>query len=290
MANPIKSVLVTGASTGIGRAVASRLDRLGFRVYAGVRRPEDGEALRAEASERLSWLRLDVTDPADVGQAAETIVADQADGGLDALVNNAGIAVGGPLEFVDLEAFRRQFEVNVTGLLAVTQAVLPMLRRRRGRIVNIGSIAGRSVAPMVGPYCASKHAVEALTDGLRLELHGTGIEVSVVEPGAVKTPIWGKGIDQFEAATGRLPQEAVEYYGAYLRFFVRLLELNDRGGVPADQVADAVEHALTAERPKTRYLVGRDATLRAWVRRLLPDRWHDALVRARLRQIQERLG
>jgi NAD(P)-dependent dehydrogenase (short-subunit alcohol dehydrogenase family) len=210
--------------------------------------------------------------------------------GLAGLVNNAGIAVGGPLEFVSLDDVRRQFDVNVLGLLAVTQAMLPSLRAARGRIVNIGSIAGRSVAPMVGPYCASKHAVEALTDGLRLELFDAGIEVSVVAPGAVKTPIWAKGIGMLEQIGERLPPAALERYGDRLTFFGKLLAANDRRGVPPDLVADAVLHALEARRPRTRYLVGTDAKLRAMMRWLLPDRAGDAVLRAVLARAARRFA
>lgn len=284
------AALVTGASTGIGASIAARLDRLGYRVYAGVRREADGERLIAGLSARTSWLILDVTDQEQVERAARAIAAERGAAGLDALVNNAGIAVGGPLEFVSLDQVRRQLEVNVTGLLAVTQAMLPLLRDARGRIVNIGSIAGKSVAPMVGPYCMSKHAVEALSDGLRLELAGTGIEISVVEPGAVKTPIWNKGIAELGAVGETLPPRALELYGEYLGFFGKLLAANDRRGVSPDLVADAVERALTAERPRTRYLVGADARLRALARRLLSDRWYDAILLAVLRRAQRRLG
>jgi len=283
------AALVTGASTGIGASIATRLDRLGYRVYAGVRREADGERLVAGLSDRSSWLTLDVTDRDQVERAAQAIAAERGAAGLDALVNNAGIAVGGPLEFVSLDQVRRQLEVNVTGLLAVTQATLPLLRDARGRIVNIGSIAGRSVAPMVGPYCMSKHAVEALSDVLRLELAGSGIEVSVVEPGAVKTPIWNKGIAELGAVGETLPPRALDLYGEYLGFFGKLLAANDRRGVSPELVADAVEHALSAERPKTRYLVGADARLRALARRLLPDRWYDAILLTVLRRAQRRL-
>jgi len=283
------AVLVTGASTGIGATIARRLDRLGYRVFAGVRRAADGDTLASQLSDRSSWLILDVTDQDQIEAAARAVAAECGSAGLDGLVNNAGIGVGGPLEFVPLPQFRRQLEVNVTGLVAVTQAMLPLLRDARGRIVNIGSIAGKSVAPMTGPYCASKYAVEALTDAFRLELFGTGIEVSVVEPGAVRTPIWSKAIAELEDVGETLPPRALELYGRYFGFFGKLLAANDRRGVSPELVADAVEHALTAERPKTRYLVGADAKLRALVRWLLPDRWHDALVLAVLRRAQSRL-
>jgi NAD(P)-dependent dehydrogenase (short-subunit alcohol dehydrogenase family) len=188
------AVLVTGASTGIGQACASRLVREGCRVFAGVRRAEDGERLSAAEPERLQWLLLDVTDAAQIAAAAEAVSRQVGEHGLAGLVNNAGIAIGGPLEFVTPDALRRQFEVNVIGLHAVTAAFLPLLRRGNGRIVHMGSISGRIASPFIGPYTASKHAVEGLTDSLRLELAPEGIHVSVIEPGQVRTPIWDKAV------------------------------------------------------------------------------------------------
>jgi len=277
-----KVVLVTGASTGIGEAIARRLDGRGYLVVAGIRKPEDGDRLRATISDRVHPIRLDVTQPADIEVARATLDALTGSAGLAGLVNNAGVAIGGPIEFVPVDLVRRQFEVNVFGLLAVTQAALPFLRVGKGRIVNIGSIAGLATSPMVVPYCMSKHAVEALTDGLRLELADTGIEVAVIEPGAVKTPIWDKGISQLAEAGGRLPPVAIERYGRTLRFFGKLLQANNARGVPPERVADAVVHALEAHPPKTRYLVGVDAWIRSVIARLLPDRVGDALLRAAL--------
>src|ERR1700730_7250159 len=187
-----RAVVVTGASTGIGRATALHLDRLGFRVFAGVRREADAEELKKAATQRLSTLLIDVTDGDGVRAAAERVEQESPEG-LAGLVNNAGIAVGGPLEFVPIDAVRYQFEVNVIGMVAVTQALLPSLRKGHGRIVNIGSVGGRTAAPFVGPYAASKHAVEAFTESLRQELRPWGIWVAVIEPGAIATPIWEKG-------------------------------------------------------------------------------------------------
>jgi NAD(P)-dependent dehydrogenase (short-subunit alcohol dehydrogenase family) len=283
-------VLVTGASTGIGEAVTRRLARKGYLVVAGVRRAEDGERLRAMVPDRIHSLRLDVTVAAEVDAAARSISALTGAAGLAGLVNNAGIALGGPLEYVPLDLVRRQFEVNVVGLLAITQAVLPMLRVGRGRIVNIGSIAGRETAPMVGPYCMSKHAVESLTDGLRLELADAGIEVAVVEPGAVKTRIWDKGMAQLAEAERQLPPIAIERYGRTLRFFGKLLQANNERGASPEEVADAVEHALGAERPRTRYLVGRGARIRVLIAKFLPDRVRDGVVRAVLARRERRLA
>ena len=178
------SVVITGASTGIGAACALALDKLDFRVFAGVRKRADGEALQAQASAKLTPVELDITNSNEIAAALKTIAGEVGDAGLTGLVNNAGIGVVGPLEIVSLDELRRQFEVNVIGLIAVTQALLPLLRKARGRVVNMSSIAGRAAMPYMGPYAASKHALEALSDALRIELQHTGVRVSVIEPGA----------------------------------------------------------------------------------------------------------
>lgn len=273
-----KSVLVTGASTGIGEAIVRHMDRLGWQVIAGVRKPADGERLRAGASDRLRWVSLDVTDPASVASAFHETATLLGDAPLDGLVNNAGIVVGGPLEYLPLDEFRRQFEVNVVGLLGVTQEALPLLRRGRGRIVNIGSIGGRVTSPMVGAYCASKFAVEALSDALRLELAEWGIYTSVIEPGVVVTPIWDKGVRDLESATTRLSAEAIARYGRFLKAMSRVIAGAPRRGVPVEKVADVVEHALASARPRHRYVIGFDAKVRLAAQTILPRRWMDAIV------------
>jgi NAD(P)-dependent dehydrogenase (short-subunit alcohol dehydrogenase family) len=272
-----RTALVTGASTGIGEACARRLDAMGWRVFAGVRREADAEALRRGASPRLVPVRLDVTDAAQVGAAAGAVAAAVGDAGLDALVNNAGIVVAGPLECLPLAEVRAQLEVNVVGVVAVTQACLPLLRRARGRIVNIGSISGRSAAPFIGAYSASKFALEALTDALRVELAPWGIEVAVIEPGAIATPIWAKSEALAERNLAAAGPGAGALYGAAMAAMRRVVGDAARRAAPADRVADAVAHALTARRPRTRYLVGADARLQAALARLLPDRLRDRL-------------
>ncbi|HEX7049487.1 MAG TPA: SDR family oxidoreductase [Longimicrobiales bacterium] len=274
------AVVVTGASKGIGRACALRLDRRGFRVFAGVRRAADGDALRAEGSDRLTPIHLDVTDADAIAAAADAVAAAE-NAGLAGLINNAGIAIAGPLEFLPPDALRRQLEVNVVGLVAVTQAFLPLLRRGRGRIVNIGSIAGVSALPFVGAYAASKHAVEALTDALRIELLPWGMQVAVIEPGGIATPIWETSIETAERLARDYPPEAEAYYGTAMEAVRRAAEHAAQHGGSPDSVARAVEHALTAARPRTRYLVGADARLRAALR-FLPDRLRDRLIAWRL--------
>jgi NAD(P)-dependent dehydrogenase (short-subunit alcohol dehydrogenase family) len=256
-------VVVTGASTGIGRACALHLAALGFQVFAGVRRAEDGAALLAASADRVTPVLLDVADEPSVRAATESITAAAGAAGLAGLVNNAGIAVAGPLEFLPLAEFRTQLEVNVTGQLAVTQALLPLLRRGHGRIVNMGSIGGRIALPFRGPYNASKFALEALTDALRMELQPWGLHVAIVEPGTVATPIWEKSVARADRLVQALPPQAQTLHGAALTTVRVGAERTGKEGlgVPPEVVARAVAHALTARRPKTRYLVGWDARI-----------------------------
>jgi NAD(P)-dependent dehydrogenase (short-subunit alcohol dehydrogenase family) len=271
------SVVITGASTGIGAACALALDRAGFRVFAGVRRAPDGERLRGRASGRLSPVIVDVTDEASIDAAARTVGAAVGEAGLAGLVNNAGIAVAGPLEYLPLADLRHQLDVNVVGQIAVTQAFLPLLRRARGRIVNIGSISGRLATPFLGPYAASKFALEALSDALRGELRPWGLHVSLIEPGSIATPIWSKGEASGQARLLEAPAQAREKYGAAIEALLEASRRTAERGLPPDRVAAVVLHALTARVPKTRYLVGADARVQALVR-LLPDRLRDRLI------------
>jgi NAD(P)-dependent dehydrogenase (short-subunit alcohol dehydrogenase family) len=255
----MRSVVVTGASSGIGRATAIRLARGGWRVFGGVRRDEDARSL---AEQGVEPLRLDVTDAAEIAAAADAV-----GGELHGLVENAGIAIAAPLELVPLEELRHQLEVNVVGQVAVLQALLPALRRARGRVVLMGSIGGRSALPFLGPYAASKHALEAVADVLRVELRPFGIAVSIVEPASIATPIWQKGAARSERLQAGASAEAAELYAAATARFREVALARGPGGDP-DTVAQAVEHALSASRPRARYLVGRDAHLRAWIERL----------------------
>ena len=264
----MKSVVVTGASSGIGLASALRLANAGWRVYGGARTEEAAAALRERGVEPLL---LDVTDAGQIA-AATTAVGSE----LHGIVDNAGIAIAAPLELVPLEELRRQLEVNVVGQVAVLQAFLPALRAGRGRVVLMGSVGGRSALPFLGPYAASKHALEAFADVLRIELAPWGMTVSIVEPASVKTAIWTKGTEQADAMREGLAGEAAELYAARIAKF-REVALKRGPGIDADVVARAVEHALTASRPKARYLVGRDAHLRAWIERL-PTRLRDRLL------------
>lgn len=276
------AVLVTGASTGIGAASALHLDTLGFRVYAGVRKESDAAAVKSKASHALSTVLLDVTDSGSIAAAKERI-ANETDGKLAGLVNNAGISVNAPLEFLPLELLRKQFEVNVTGQIAVTQAFLDMVRAATGRIVIIGSTSGRLSIPMGGPYCASKFAMEALADSLRMELRPWRIEVSLVQPGAIDTPIWEKSLAAGDELLASLPPRMMELYGDLVEKVKRGARESAKGAVPAQRVADCVAHALIAPKPKTRYLVGKDARIQMFLTHL-PDRWRDSLI---LRMIEK---
>ncbi|HEX4716928.1 MAG TPA: SDR family oxidoreductase [Thermoleophilaceae bacterium] len=274
-------ILITGTSSGIGEACTHHLAGLGFNVFAGVRKQEDAERI---AGPRVEPVIVDVTDDASVSAAAEHIRAGAGNTGLAGLVNNAGIAVAGPLEFVALDEFQRQLEVNVTGVLRTTQAMIPLLRQARGRIANISSIGGRVAIPLVGPYNASKFALEGMSDALRRELRPWGIRVALIEPGAVATPIWDKGVDQAETLEREAPPEVRERYGEVMDAIRKQSEKNRTDGVPPQEVAEAVAHALTADKPKTRYLIGRDAKMRGPVAKMLPDRLMDAAIARALGQ------
>jgi NAD(P)-dependent dehydrogenase (short-subunit alcohol dehydrogenase family) len=281
--------LITGASSGIGRATALRLVGRGWTVLAGVRDPAVGERLAQESAGpgRLEALSLEVTDAAQIAQAAARVRELAAEdggasspGGLDALVNNAGIGIGGPLELLSPEDLRRQFEVNVFAQVAVTQAMLPALRRARGRIVFVSSIGGRVAMAFTAPYAASKHAIEALGDALRVELHSSHVQVTLVEPGSVATPIWDKG--RAAADEVSIPPELSEQYGHVPAAMDKVLKDTARRGVPPELVAQTIERALTAKRMKARYLVGRDAKAMLVARRLLPDLVFDRVARKAL--------
>jgi NAD(P)-dependent dehydrogenase (short-subunit alcohol dehydrogenase family) len=270
------AVVVTGASTGIGYACAQTLANAGFTVFAGVRGEQDVQRLRA-LHENVRPLALDVTAREQIAAAAESIRASGV--ALRGVVNNAGIAVAGPLEHIRLDDFRRQFDVNLFGALAVTQAMLPLLRASRdGRVVFMSSVSGQIAPPFIGPYAASKFALEATADAMRMELDGSGIHVIVVQPGNVRTPIWQKGRDAKDEIAAGMPAEGLQRYGPAVEALIRVTEREERTGIEPSVVADAVLRALTSARPKARYAVG---TPPAWQRRiaqLLPERVRDRLI------------
>lgn len=274
----MRSVLVTGASTGIGRATALHLDAAGWRVFAGVRREEDAESLCQAGSERLVPLMLDVTDAAQIAAATERVGAKVGAAGLDGLVNNAGIAVPGPLETLPIEDFKRQIEVNLTAHVAVTQAMLPAIRSARGRIVFITSIGGLMAFPMFGAYHAAKFGLEAVGDVFRQELRPWGIKVAIVEPGSIATPIWERGDEAVDDIGKRARDDHAELYGEASAAFREVARKTGERGIPPERVAVKIEHALSASRPRARYLVGADARGQALAAKLLPDRLRDWLV------------
>ncbi|HXR60371.1 MAG TPA: SDR family oxidoreductase [Solirubrobacterales bacterium] len=272
----MRSVLVTGASTGIGRAIALRLDEAGWRVFAGVRDEADGEALREAGSPRIAPVSLDVTEPEQIAAAAARI-DEESDGGLGGLVNNAGIGVPGPLETLPLEDFRRQLEVNLVAYVAVTQALLPQIRRAKGRVVFISSIGGRIALPFAGAYHVSKFGTEAVGDVFRQELRPWGLRVSIVEPGTIDTPIWERSRRRADEVEARSPKTDL-LYGAAMEKLRGAMRAAAERGIPPEKVAKAVAHALESPRPRSRYLVGLDAQVQARLKPLIPAPIFDRLV------------
>jgi NAD(P)-dependent dehydrogenase (short-subunit alcohol dehydrogenase family) len=277
------SALITGASTGIGEATALRLAGAGWAVLAGVRSDEDGARLVAkDSSGRIEPIALDVTNFEQIRQAAARVSelgggGEDSPGRLDALVNNAGIGFGGPLELLHPDDLRKQFDVNVLGQVAVTQALLPALRAARGRIVFMSSVGGRVAMAFTAPYAASKHAIEALGDALRVELASSNVQVALVEPGSVATPIWDKARETGEQVS--VPPQLQKEYGKVPAAMDKALEDTAKRGVPAEQVAQTIERALSARRMRSRYVVGRDARAMILARGLLPDHVFDRVAK-----------
>lgn len=267
----MRSVLVTGTSSGIGEATALRLDRAGMQVFAGVRDPADGKALAAKASERLRPVLCDITDDASVDAAVKEVADVVGDEGLWGVVNNAGAGYPGPMELMSMDDLQAQFEVNLFGHVRVTQACLPLVRAARGRLVFVGSIGGRVAFAFAGPYHMTKFAMEALADVWRQELHPDGIAVSLIEPGVMSTSIWGKAGERVDALLAS-QDPAVDRYRERLRTFKDSLQGGDDHGSSPDDVAKSIEKALTSSRPATRYPVGLSAKLTTAVVPLVPDR------------------
>ncbi|MEO6496153.1 MAG: SDR family oxidoreductase [Solirubrobacteraceae bacterium] len=268
-------IVVTGASTGIGRAAAQRMALRGFEVLAGVRQEADAEAIRAE---RITPVLVDVTDAQQVA-ALRAAVGKRP---LAGLVNNAGISISGPLEFLPLDEISRQFEVNLFAHVAVTQQLLEPLRRARGRIVNTGSVGARTPLPFTAPYAASKAALWAMGEALRGELRPWGIHVATIEPGAIATEIWAKATDSAEATVAALPERGRELYGETLGKVGGIVENVSSGAISPDKVADDIEHALTSPKPKDRYLIGKDARQQVIARRVLGWKRFDAMLARRM--------
>ncbi len=273
-----KYVVVSGAAKGIGRATALLLDKKGFTVFAGVRNLADGDSLRQNASSRLRPILLDVTSQSQIAEAAHQIREVVGESGLAGLVNNAGVAVAAPLEFLPIAELRNQLEVNLIGQVAVTQALLACIRQAKGRIINISSIGGKIVTPMIGAYTASKYALEAVTDSLRLELKPWGIEVVSIEPGTIATPIWDSAQATADRLLNEMPPQVNELYAGPIAKIRATVASAGKRGIPPERVAEVIEQALTVRRPKTRYLVGPDAKIAGRIIVRLPDRLRDRLI------------
>ncbi|MBX3020989.1 MAG: SDR family oxidoreductase [Bdellovibrionales bacterium] len=270
-------ILISGASTGIGKACAVHMARLGHNVWASVRSQKSFDEITRLNVKGVQPLFLDVTDENSVREGLSTVIKKA--GTLHGLVNNAGIAVGGPIEGVTLDDWRRQFETNVIGLVSLTQAALPLLRESKGRIINMSSISGRFAAPFMGPYSASKHAVEAISDSLRREMVPFGVHVAIIEPGAIATPIWDKARTEGMEKSAKFSSAVSAAYGARLEKFRLRIEEITRQAAPMSVVTGAVEHALTSPRPRTRYPVGKGIKTLAILTRVLPDPWLDRISR-----------
>lgn len=282
-----RAALVTGASTGIGAACALYLVQRGWRVFAGVRKPADAERLQAEAGDDLTPVFVDVTDREQITAMAQQVGMAVGAGGLHGLVNNAGVAVAGPMEAVPLDDLRRQFEINFFGQVAVTQAVLPLLRTARGRIVNMSSLSGRITPPFFGPYAASKHALEVFSNALRVELAPWGIKTIAIEPGSIITPIWEKGVSDNRRILEGLPAEQLALYGQYLAPMLNATASFGRRGIPAERVAKVVYRALTTPFPRARYLVGLDAQVMARLNLITPPFIWDGVAAWVLRRMSQ---
>jgi NAD(P)-dependent dehydrogenase (short-subunit alcohol dehydrogenase family) len=276
----MRAVVITGASTGIGRACALTLASRGFQVFAGVRKEEDGRDLRrAAAFGLLTPVHLDVTDAASIAAVTQQVAAEVGDqSGLSGLVNNAGTTLPCPVEFLPLSGFRHQLEVNLTGPLAVTQSLLPLLRRAQGRVVNVTSLGGRFGTPLMAPYAAAKHGLEGLSDVMRLEFGRLGVHVSIIEPGYVSTAMRGKLERDTEETIRSLPDEARSRYAEPLATLAATISQHAAHGSPPEEVANAVHHALTSRTPRTRYPVGKGAKRLLFIRRVLTDRGFDRLI------------
>jgi NAD(P)-dependent dehydrogenase (short-subunit alcohol dehydrogenase family) len=274
---PTGTVLVTGASTGIGEATVLHLKALGFDAIGAVRKDEDAERLEGRG---VRTVRIDVTDGRQIAAARDEL----GDAPLAGLVNNAGIAVAAPLEFLPVDRLRQQLEINLIGQVAVTQAFLPALRRARGRIVNVSSIGGRVALPLAGAYNASKFGLEGISDALRRELLPQGVDVIVIEPGGVKSPIWRKGGELADEMLADVGPEVDRLYGRTIAAVRARTERIDREtGSEPGEVAEVIGEALTSKRPRARYVVGRDAKVRARMSKILPDRVMDRMITRALR-------
>lgn len=272
------SVLITGAGSGIGLATAKLLDQQGWRVFAGIL-PDEETSLLLNSAREIKPIQLDITDAAMVHHAAEFIAQETPDDGLNALINNAGIVTVGALETVDLDVFRQQFEVNIFGYMQVTQAMLPLIRQsNNGRIINMISLMGHVGMPLLGAYSMTKHALEAFSDVLRLELAAQGIQVIAIEPGAIRTQMADAMSEKMEQASQQLPQSMSVIYDKLYRAMIAVLQKQTASGTDTEIVAQTIYKALTASNPKPRYAVGADAKGLLMMRKFAPDEISDLIL------------
>jgi NAD(P)-dependent dehydrogenase (short-subunit alcohol dehydrogenase family) len=276
--NESGAVVVTGASTGIGRATALLLDEKGYRVFAGVRKEADAKSLAEEGSDNLTPVTIDVTKESSIKSAKDEVERAVGTDGLVGLVNNAGVGDGGPVETMDLDVLRNVLEVNLVGQVAVTQAFLPLIRQVPGTIVFIASIGGRIASPFMSPYNTSKFAIEALGESLRQELAPWAIDVVVVEPGSIDTPIWKKGAETIDDQFAKLSPTAKRLYSKQLKRMDEVLTETASRGISPEKVAKVIHEGIRSEKPKHRYLVGKDAKIAARLKGSLPDRTFTKLI------------
>jgi NAD(P)-dependent dehydrogenase (short-subunit alcohol dehydrogenase family) len=273
---PSPSILISGASSGIGLSCAAFLARKGYRVFAGYRNPADAEALRANHP-GIVPVPLELDSQSSIQNALDLITGQLKGAGLAGLVNNAGVVISGPLEFVSLPDWRHQMEVNLIGPVALTQHCLPLLRQSQGRIINIGSVAGIMALPFLSPYCVSKSGLAVICDALRLELRPWGIQVALIEPGNIKTPIWEKSLSAAKTAEEHYPHHYSDLYGQVMKKVKNASQKAAAQSMEAEVVAKAVYHALSAPRAKTRYPLGVSVQLRRLLARC-PDPLRDWLI------------
>ena len=267
----MRKILITGASTGIGRAIALALDEEGWQVFAGVRSQKDGKSLKSESSENLVPIILDITKKEHIKKAVEKI-----GDSLHGLINNAGIVSPGPLELMPIKDIKEQLDVNVVSQISVTQSFLPSLRNSQGRIIFMSSVSGMMVFPLLGAYAASKHALEAIGDGFRRELKKWDIKVSIIEPGSMKTPIWKKTLGRGSAQMKDIPKEKLKLYENEINSLLKGASEAEKKALDVQYVVDAVLDALDSSHPKTRYIVGPIHKIKTIIARFLPDSFLDS--------------
>lgn len=279
----MKQVLITGASTGIGFDLTRTLCEKGYKVWAGVRRPESLDRLIEDFSGSLTVLKLDVTNSDDIQRAFKVVQSELNPDQELILVNNAGVASGGPVEGVEIDEWRKVFDVNLFGMVEVTKTFLPLIRHTKGRIINMGSISGRVASPFLGPYTTSKFAVKAFSDSLRREVASLGVHVSLIEAGPIRTEIWSKSIDVSDDIAKKLSPEVRETYGSMMAALREGVVATAKEAVPVQHVTMAILHAIQSRMPRVNYLVGKNIKLQAGLMRFMSTRMMDKVIKKSLR-------